>query len=144
MNYNRRKFLSTSTKVGCAALCGVIAMDFFSGCETVEKGDAIINLEQESALKKIGGAIKKRYEKIDHGDPILIIRESEDRFIAYSALCTHQNIELRLPKNGVIVCPNHGSKFRTADGAVLDGEAYAPLKKIPLHFDSQKSLITLG
>ncbi len=110
----------------------------------VEKGDPILSLEKEPALQKIGGAIKKRYEKINNGEPILIIHESEQLFVAYSALCTHQNVEVRLPKEGIIVCPNHGSRFRTADGAVLDGSAYTSLRKIPVHFDSKKFLITLG
>lgn len=144
MNTERRTFLIATAKIGCAALCGAALFHGTAGCGHVEQGDAVIDLSRETDLKQIGGAVKKRFAKINNGDPVLVIHESGQLYVAYSALCTHKGVEVRLPRNGVIICPNHGSRFSAAEGTVLDGLAYEPLKKIPIRFDQHKQLLTLG
>jgi Rieske Fe-S protein len=144
MNSDRRTFLIATAKIGCAALCGAALLHGTAGCDHVEQGDAVIDLTRERDLQQIGGAIKKRFAKINNGDPVLVIHETEQLYVAYSALCTHKGVEVRLPKNGVIICPNHGSRFSAAEGKVLDGLAFEPLKQIPVRFDPHKFLLTLG
>ncbi|MDD8017658.1 MAG: Rieske (2Fe-2S) protein [Bacteroidota bacterium] len=104
----------------------------------------MIKISEMQTLQTIGGAIKKRYSKVNHGETIIIIRQSEDHFVAYAAQCTHQGTEVKLPKGGIIVCPNHGSRFNIRDGKVLDGEAYQPLHQIQTQYDKAHGLLKIG
>lgn len=115
-----------------------------SACDTVEDGDPIIHLTEYPVLQKPGGAIKKRYGKLNNSEPILIIRLSENQFAAYSALCTHKGVEVKLPKDGEIVCPNHGSRFRVENGEVIEGKAIEPLQKFETTFDSHANILKIG
>lgn len=143
MNTNRRTFLITSAKVaaGCTLLCGTAAV--LNGCNNIEEGEPALYLNEHPELQKIGGAIKKRYRRLNNSEPILIIRLSEKEFVVYSALCTHKGVEVRLPKNGEIVCPNHGSRFRITDGTVIDGKAIEPLQKFSIELSQNKQLLTI-
>ena len=140
MDQSRRTFL---TRTACL-LCAGSLSGFLTSCDTVDTGEPIVNIAEYPELQTIGGAIKKRYSRLNESDPILIIRETQDHFVVYSAICTHQQAVLRLPKDGIIICPNHGSKFSVVDGKVVSGEAYAPLKQFPSHFDIQKNRLTIG
>jgi nitrite reductase/ring-hydroxylating ferredoxin subunit len=140
MDNSRRTFLTTSL---CLLCTGSVA-GLLSSCDTVEEGVPVLNIADYPALQRPGGAVKKRYRRLNGAEPILIIRESTNAFVVYSAICTHQEAELRLPKEGVIVCPNHGSKFSVQTGAVISGEAYAPLKQFPAQFDIQSNTLSIG
>ncbi|MBI2429873.1 MAG: Rieske (2Fe-2S) protein [Ignavibacteriales bacterium] len=140
----RRNFLATSAKTGvCIACCGLIST-IISACDTVDDGEPVINLGDYPELQRPGGAIKKRYSRLNNSEPILIIRRSESQFVAYSALCTHKGVEVKLPKDGEIVCPNHGSRFRTKDGTVIEGKAIEPLQQISATYDAAKNILRIG
>ena len=65
--------------------------------------------------------------------------------VAYSAICTHQNCDVKtwLPKEKVLVCFCHSSKFALLDGAaVVGGPASRPLPAIPLKLDGD--LLVIG
>ena len=140
MNRSRRTFI---TQTACF-LCAGSLTGFLDSCDTVDTGEPIVDITEYPELQSVGGAIKRRYSKLNDSDPILIIRETQDRFVVYSAICTHQKAVLRLPKDGIFICPNHGSKFSVVDGRVMSGEAYAPLKQFPSHFDIQSNRLTIG
>lgn len=143
-NTQRRKFLTVSAKTGFCLACGSVVSTLLSACDTIEQGEPVIHLADYPELQTPGGAIKKRYSRLNNGEPILIIRLSRKEFAAYSALCTHKGVEVRLPKNGEIVCPNHGSRFRVADGTVIDGKTIEPLKKFETFFDVQANMLRIG
>lgn len=130
-NYTRRSFMRTGACAFCAGALGTIV----SSCDSVHEGEPVIDLAKEERLQRIGGAVKKRFAAINNGESIFVIRESETVFIAYAAQCTHQYVELNLPKEGIIKCPNHGSLFRVSDGSVIDGKAYDPLKRYTVDYD---------
>jgi nitrite reductase/ring-hydroxylating ferredoxin subunit len=61
------------------------------------------------------------------GQSLLIVQPTAGQIKAFSANCTHQGTIIGDPVNGVSTCPNHGSRFNTADGSVLNGPAGTPL-----------------
>jgi nitrite reductase/ring-hydroxylating ferredoxin subunit len=130
--YTRRFFLQN----GACALCAGAMGSILSSCDSVQEGEPLIDLAKEERLQKIGGAIRRRFAAVNNGEAIFVIREGDNSFIAYAAQCTHQQVELNLPKEGTIKCPNHGSLFRVSDGSVIDGKAYAPLKRYAVDYDA--------
>ena len=66
------------------------------------------------------------------GTPIVIVQPTAGTFKAYDARCTHMGTTVGAPENGVMTCPNHGSRFNAADGSVVNGPAGSPLKSISI------------
>jgi cytochrome b6-f complex iron-sulfur subunit len=66
--------------------------------------------------------------------PVLIVRTGSD-VKAYDARCTHQGTTVRPPVNGVITCPQHGSQFDAATGAVKRVPAKTPLVSLAVKVD---------
>jgi cytochrome b6-f complex iron-sulfur subunit len=64
------------------------------------------------------------------GKPIVLVQPSAGEIKAYDASCTHQGTTVGTPENGVMTCPNHGSKFKAADGSVVNGPAGSPLRSV--------------
>jgi Rieske Fe-S protein len=143
-NIFRREFLSSSAKTGLCVLCGSALTTLLSSCNPIDQGEPVLDLSDYSELQKPGGAIKKRYKKLNNSNPILIIRLDENTFAAYSAICTHQAVEVRLPEDGEILCPNHDSTFRITDGRVIQGDAIEPLPKFTAHFDVKTNILRIG
>jgi rieske iron-sulfur protein len=66
-----------------------------------------------------------------------IVRLSADPtgLVAYSAICTHLGCTVlaNLTKDGIILCPCHGSEFNPAqNAAVVRGPANRPLPSLPI------------
>ncbi len=75
------------------------------------------------------------------GGKALLVRAG-DEVKAYNASCTHMGSIIGVPKNGVSTCPNHGSRFDTATGAVVNGPATKPLQKLTVQVDGDKVILT--
>ncbi|MCE6994891.1 Rieske (2Fe-2S) protein [Saccharothrix sp. S26] len=67
--------------------------------------------------------------------PLVLVRTGET-VKAYDATCPHQGTAVSPPQNGVITCPNHGSTFNAADGAVTKGPATTGLKEVPVKVEA--------
>lgn len=68
----------------------------------------------------------------DAGKDAVLVRLDSGDFVAYSAVCTHQQCMVAY-KNGQLACPCHGSIFDAEDGgAVVNGPANQPLPEIPV------------
>jgi len=66
-------------------------------------------------------------------DPCLLIRLSQDRFVAYSQLCTHLACPVVYEaKRQRLHCPCHEGYFSAEDGRVLGGPPRRPLPKIEI------------
>ena len=97
--------------------------------------------EAQGGGKEAGGAAIASVSEVapgsaltfkDAGNPAVLIHLDNGDFVAYSAVCTHQNCTVPY-KNGQLVCPCHGSVFDPADGAaVVTGPAQSPLPEIPV------------
>jgi cytochrome b6-f complex iron-sulfur subunit len=73
------------------------------------------------------------------GGKALLVRKGQE-VTAYDAACTHMGTIVNAPKkNGVALCPNHGSKFDVAAGGkVTNGPATKPLKKLDVQVQGDK------
>ena len=147
---SRRKFITTSTVISCTALCAGLeschigSLLYSSGDIPVAQGTAELFLENEPGLHSIGSAVKKRFAAVNDGKVILIVRNGKHSFSAYAAQCTHWGAEVELPRNGVLVCPFHGSRYSSGDGSVIQGPAKEPLRQFHITFDESNQRLTLA
>jgi cytochrome b6-f complex iron-sulfur subunit len=66
------------------------------------------------------------------GGKTLLLRPNDGEVTAVSAVCPHAGAIVNPPRNGVITCPLHGSKFDAATGALRGGPATEGLKAVPV------------
>jgi cytochrome b6-f complex iron-sulfur subunit len=68
----------------------------------------------------------------DSGSPAVLIHLESGDFVAYSAVCTHQQCTVAY-RNGQLACPCHGSVFDPANnGQIVSPPANRPLPQIPI------------
>ncbi len=68
----------------------------------------------------------------DSGSPAVLIHLESGDFVAYSAVCTHQQCTVAY-RNGQLACPCHGSVFDPANnGQIVSPPANRPLPQIPV------------
>jgi cytochrome b6-f complex iron-sulfur subunit len=131
----RKDFIKKAALGGSILFTGAA---FFSSCSD-GAGDDIddinkpvnieINLDDPgfSALKTVGGYTYK--------DKIIIIRATENQYIALSSSCTHEQFTVIFNKDSnEILCNNHGSRFNT-NGNVINGPATTSLKRYTVTID---------
>ena len=141
----RRAFLTQIL----ALVGGCMCVGWIAGCETdvLKSSDVAerFDVSSEPALSEVGGAVKRIFEGQHGGNPVIIIRLSEEAFLVLSSLCTHQACEVNLPGEGdpQIWCPCHGALFDRTTGAVLRGPATAPLPRFENTYDTGTQLLTI-
>ncbi|WP_043737314.1 MULTISPECIES: Rieske (2Fe-2S) protein [Nocardia] len=67
--------------------------------------------------------------KIFPDQATVITQPKPGEFHAFSTTCTHQGCTVSDIRNGLIVCPCHGSRFRITDGTPERGPAREPLTR---------------
>jgi Rieske Fe-S protein len=85
-------------------------------------GHALISLDDIP----VGSAKSVR---LPDGSPGVVARPSATTAACFSAICTHMGCTVA-PKGQELDCPCHGSRYNAFTGAVLQGPAPKPLKKI--------------
>lgn len=60
---------------------------------------------------------------------VVVTRPEPAVLHAFSAVCPHQGCTVAGVRDGLIVCPCHGSAFGATDGAVARGPATTPLRR---------------
>lgn len=94
--------------------------------ERVERGQAIA---KETGVKP-NSALP--FTDAESGDPAVLVHLDSGDFVAYSAVCTHQQCTVAY-RDGQLACPCHGSVFDPANGgAVVTPPAREPLPEIPV------------
>ena len=63
---------------------------------------------------------------------VLLVRPEEGVVYGFDPRCPHQGVTVEPPTNGVIVCPQHGSRFDAENGSLLQGPASRGLEPIPV------------
>ncbi|MCD5346946.1 ubiquinol-cytochrome c reductase iron-sulfur subunit [Agromyces sp. S2-1-8] len=98
-----------------------IAPDDTASAEPPAAGEAVA----ATADVPVGGSIDAKLGS----DPVLVAQPSEGEFVAYSAICTHQQCVVAAA-GAEFHCPCHGSIYDAATGEVLAGPAPEPLSPI--------------
>jgi Rieske Fe-S protein len=81
----------------------------------------------------VGGALVFNYPA-EH-DTCVLVRISDDEFVAFSQKCTHLSCAvIPKPNEGVFHCPCHEGLFDLRSGRVLAGPPPRPLPRITLEF----------
>jgi Rieske Fe-S protein len=72
------------------------------------------------------------------GNPAVLVRTAEGKFVAYSAVCPHEGCTVAYRRDiQKLVCPCHGSIFDPAEGAKVEaGPARQPLAKLRIHVEN--------
>jgi thiosulfate dehydrogenase [quinone] large subunit len=73
-----------------------------------------------------------RFIEAETEQPAVLIRLPDGRFVAYTALCTHERCPVFYqPDSHKILCPCHGAVFDpAASGAAVVGPAQSPLEEM--------------
>jgi thiosulfate dehydrogenase [quinone] large subunit len=81
---------------------------------------------------------------VSSGDPGILVRLNNGKFVAYDAVCTHAGCPVDYdPSQQLLVCPCHGAAFDPAKAAaVVQGPANTPLTSVPINIDSTTGAIT--
>ncbi|CAM3177854.1 Rieske (2Fe-2S) protein [Stackebrandtia soli] len=79
-------------------------------------------------------------EEIDIGggivtDDLVVVRPDAETVRAFLRACPHQGNNVDPPADGTIICPAHGSRFNSADGALLSGPATTGLTKVQVRVE---------
>jgi Rieske Fe-S protein len=90
------------------------------------KGNVVdVAINDFPELSGVGGAVEIDLE--GYRDPIVVLRRSENEFLALSPVCTHLGCTVQKEPDG-FRCPCHGSTY-ALDGTVVRGPAERPLTK---------------
>jgi thiosulfate dehydrogenase [quinone] large subunit len=80
------------------------------------------------------------------GDPALLIRLPDGKFVSYDAVCTHAGCTVEYdPTQQQLVCPCHGAAFDPLHGgAVINGPAQQPLVTLQVSIDVKGNAYAKG
>ena len=68
----------------------------------------------------------------------VIINNQPEGFTIFSAKCTHLGCKIDNIENNHLICPCHGSVYKT-DGSVIKGPSRKPLTKLKYSIDKEKA-----
>lgn len=120
---SRKRFLSTAVGLAAAgssllAACGKDLPEA-GGREAIVRDD---ELEPNSAFV---------YADAESGEPRVLVRLQSGEYALYSARCTHQGCTVAYsPEGEALTCPCHHSTYDAKNGAVFNGPADEPLRKL--------------
>ncbi|MBV8881732.1 MAG: Rieske (2Fe-2S) protein [Planctomycetaceae bacterium] len=127
----RREFTKSLVLLSCAAFCANGAL---VALEAIEKHASPpkpppLRIGRVDDLK-VGTS---RIFEFPAGEPCLLVRISESRFVAYSQKCTHLGCPVVFRQEACkLYCPCHEGFFNAEDGKVLAGPPPRPLPKVDL------------
>ena len=132
------------TKTGWATISGVgstpeIAPDAYS----IEEDRSIrIRLDKVPKLALVGGSVKILDSSIN--DSLIVVRETEDVYVAASIKCTHRGVEVEYRANdNCFQCASlGGSRFKTS-GEKVRGFAKGPLKTYATSWEDNVLVVRL-
>jgi Rieske Fe-S protein len=133
------------TKTGRATISGVGATPSIApGAYGVgEDKNLKIYLDRVRELAFVGGAVKILDSKIN--DSLIVVRETEDVFVAASVRCTHRGVEVeyRADERCFKCASLGGSRFKT-NGEKLRGFAKGPLRTYPTFREDNVLIVRLS
>lgn len=143
---SRKKFIRLGAAIGVSvagasvvAGCGGGSDDgaSSSGGGATDAGGSGGSTETASggAIAQVSDVPQNSAQKFTNdGQPAVLVHLESGDFVAYSAVCTHQQCIVAYQKqSSQLVCPCHGSIFNPSKNAqVVTGPAPRPLPEIPI------------
>jgi Rieske Fe-S protein len=128
----RRELTKSLVLVSCATFCTNGALAVLGGTE--KSGPAPkIEPRRIGTVAEIPVGQSRVFEFPTPGEPCLLIRLAEDRFVALGQRCTHLGCPvLYRQKTGQLHCPCHEGYFSAEDGSVIAGPPPRPLPRIEI------------
>jgi Rieske Fe-S protein len=145
----RRKFLKYGASILGMTASGNALPLFFSGCESTTlktTGKTFdFDVSSEPSLATIGGAVKKKLDDNNYGNPVIISRVSSTDFIVLTSVCTFEGCSVNIPANpgDNIICPCCRSEYSPVDGHVIKGPASAALRKFQSSYDPSTKILKI-
>jgi Rieske Fe-S protein len=93
---------------------------------------------RQSRVVTIPGDMREAVAFVDD----VIVCRGDGAVRVFAARCTHLGCRIARVSDGLLVCPCHGSKFRT-DGSVAAGPASRPLDLLPHQVDPRTGALTV-
>ncbi|HZE99877.1 MAG TPA: Rieske (2Fe-2S) protein [Planctomycetota bacterium] len=127
----RREFTKSLVLVSCATFCatGVIAVMGRAGAAAAAKCEP----RRIAAVGEIRVGSSRVFEFPAPGDPCLLIRLTEERFVAFGQRCTHLGCPVLYRKETrKLHCPCHEGYFNAEDGSVVAGPPPRPLPRVEI------------
>ncbi|MFI9271662.1 Rieske (2Fe-2S) protein [Kitasatospora sp. NPDC052896] len=125
---------------GAAVLAGGTALTVAgcSGNSTAKSSSSADNAVEVGAVADVpvGGG------KIYSDQKIVVTQPTAGQYKAFSATCTHAGCTVGQVKNGLIMCPCHGSQFKIEDGSVVAGPAPESLPSYQVTVQNGKFEVT--
>ena len=133
------------TKTGWATISGVgatpdIAADAY---RIGENGTVRIRLDKVPELARVGGSVKIVDANVN--DSLIVVRETEDVYVAASIQCTHRGVEVEYrPDEKCFKCASLGGSRFTITGEKIGGFAKGPLKTYSISCEDNVLVIRLS
>ncbi len=123
---HRREFLVKTTATAGALVLSLAGLTP-AQAPVNDPDEVTLKLDSKSPLNRVGGTQTFDYK----GDKVVVLRQSETDFVAYSAICPHRGgLVAYHEKTQQFVCPLHNSRF-AGDGQNVSGPARQPLSSFP-------------
>lgn len=71
---------------------------------------------------------------------LVLVQPTAGQVKAFSRSCPHMHNPVDAPKDGIITCPYHGSKFKAEDGSLVNGPATTGLTEVKVTVSDGKVL----
>jgi nitrite reductase/ring-hydroxylating ferredoxin subunit len=125
----RRDYLKTLGVLSGGLAAGSLAVALGAFKRRTQGASRHQVITSQAASVPVGGQVRFQYPTSN--DPAVLLRLGPDRFVAYSAVCTHLSCEvLWRQTNGQLFCPCHNGHFDPATGNPIAGPPKRPLPQI--------------
>ncbi len=150
---SRRSFLQqAASSIGLVLSAPAIA-SIVASCETdetVSSGGTRVQLDVSGfpELSAVGGITITAIEGLNDSNPVFVSRVADDRFVVFSAICTHQACIVGEPEfeGDNCVCPCHLAEYSPVDGSILQqpiGGSATDLKRFESSYDDATTTLTI-
>jgi Rieske Fe-S protein len=150
INDQRRDFIKKSLGMTGIFLCAGSLTTLLDSCSSNPvnsnlTGSATLDISTVPELAAAGGVTEKTFSGQFDSKPIIIIRDTETNFLAFSTVCTHEGNKVNKPVNATndLVCPAHNSHFSPKTGARISGPASSGLQKFNTSFATATNILTI-